>query len=144
MSIKDINVALYDSLVDELVGLFEQRGFTIEGARLEPKYRPPDPIRNGRFGDQEDRVPDVLAFDYDGRRGIIGMVCLSDDDITSDETLTKFNVFLNLPVPQKEKPGLLFVIVPSSKIVHITDFITHSLHPEYWEAIQIVASQKIQ
>ncbi|MGD0338329.1 MAG: hypothetical protein ABSB78_06040 [Bacteroidota bacterium] len=130
-------------LVNELIDIFMTQGFIIESAMCEQRFTLPSPIKNTKYGDQEDKSPDILAYDSSEKRSIIGMVCLGDGDLGSDETLTKFNVFLNCPVLPKEKPAHLFIIVPASKVIEATDVITHYLHPEYWTSIQIVSSKRI-
>jgi hypothetical protein len=130
-------------LINELINIFTAQGFVIESAYSGTKNPEPSPIHNIKFGDQKNKIPDIIAYDPSGKQYIIGMVCQADEDIGSDETLTKFNVFLNCPVDQKEKPARVFVIVPASKVIEATDVITHYLHPEYWASLQIVSSKAI-
>lgn len=138
------NSARYNALVTELIDNFTERGYIVESALFEPRFQPPSPVRNIKYGDQEDKVPDVLAYNSSAKQSIFGMVCLGDGDLGSDETLTKFNVFLNCPAGKNEKPALLFVIVPASKVIEATDVVTHYLHPEYWASLQIVSSTRIE
>ncbi len=127
----------------ELMDILTVQGYIIESAACEPRFPSPSPIKNTKYGDQEDKIPDIMAYDPSEKRSIIGMVCLGDGDLGSDEIFTKFNVFLNCPVNPKEKPARLYVIVPASKIAEATDIITHYLHPEYWASLQIVSSKRI-
>ena len=131
------------TLVDELIDIFVAQGFIIESAVSERGFSSPASIKNTTYGDQEDKIPDVIAYDQSEKQSIIGMVCVTESDIGSDATLTKFNVFLNCPAREKEKPARVFVIVPASKVAAATDVITHYLHPEYWTSIQIVSSKRL-
>jgi len=131
------------TLINELKHIFTTHGFVIESACGGTIHSTPPPIHNIQYGDQEDKIPDILAYDPAEKCRIIGMVCTGDQDLGSDETLTKFNVFLNCPTDQKEKPARVFVIVPASKVIEATDVITHYLHPDYWASMQIVSSKEI-
>ncbi len=131
-------------LVSELIDIFRSRGYIIESAMFTAGFQTPPAVANLKYGDLKERIPEVIGFDPAGRRVVFGMACSGENELGSDETLTKFNVFLNHPVGKNEKPALLFLIVPASKVVEATDIVTHALHPEYWPSLQIVSSMKVR
>ncbi len=130
-------------LIQELCELLLTKGFIIHGAAGDDRFAPPAPVPNGRFGNLQDILPDVEAFDPKEKRRLYGIVCLSAKEIDSEATSTRWNVFLNQPERKGEKSPLVMVMVPSGIINDLTAVITHALHPDYWGEIRLVASSRM-
>lgn len=133
---------LRHSLVAELCELLEKNNYIIHGAIDNSSFPSPAPVTNGRFGDLNDVTPDVEAFDLQDKRVVYGIVCTTNKEIDSEDTQKRWNVFLNRDVKKGEKTPLVVVMVPSANIQDLTSIITHALHPEYWESVRLVRSEK--
>jgi hypothetical protein len=133
----------HQRLVEELVSVFQDQGYRVlsaEGIEGVPTTRL---LRNNGFGDQEDKAPDVYAFDEQGRCYIIGEAKTGDNDFESDHALTQYNVFLDQLDPATGRQALLYVIVPSSKVPEFNSLITHYIHRDYWGSIVVVSSKTL-
>lgn len=133
---------LCDDLIKELLELFKKEQFEILGARNIRGYRHPSPIKNDGYGDQENKSPDVFAFDPQRRVYSIGIAKTGEGDLDSEHSLTQYNVFLDHHHQESGEPSRLYIIVPASKVNDLTAIITHYIHREYWQKIFIVSSQK--
>jgi hypothetical protein len=131
-------------LVGELVELFQQERFTIIGAEFSDEFPPPAPLPNDGYGDQEDKAPDVYAFDSARQRYVIGEAKTGTDDFQTEHSLTQFNVFLDQFQAGTGHQALLYVIVPSSLVPEFNTFITHYIHREYWQSIIVVSSDRVR
>jgi hypothetical protein len=128
------------SLVEELVRLLERDGFMVSGADGVPGYSPPFELPNDGYGDQEDKAPDVYAYDTKEKRYIIGEAKTGASDLETDHALTQWNVFLDQFHSKTGKPALLYVIVPALRVPSFQSLITHYIHREYWHRIVVVSS----
>ncbi len=52
----------HHALVDELVDIFQKRGFRIIGADGIPGLSPVTPLPNDGYGDQQPKAPDIYAY----------------------------------------------------------------------------------
>ena len=105
-------------------------------------YHRPAPVANDGYGDQENKQPDILAYNPEKKCFVIGIARTGEGDIASEDSLTEYNVFLDQKDKLTGEPHRLFIIVPSSRVNDITSLITHYIHREYWHRINIVSSQK--
>jgi hypothetical protein len=134
----------HQSLIAELVDLFLREQFTVSGADGVDGYYPPIEMRNSGYGDQEDKTPDVYAFDPGRGRYIIGEAKTGNGDFETEESLTQYNVFLDQRHPATHAPTLVYFIVPSSRMAEFNTLITHYIHRDLWAHITIVPSKRTQ
>ncbi len=132
----------HQSLVGELVELFEREGFTISGADGVEGFYPPIELKNDGYGDQEDKMPDVYAYDEVEKCYVIGEAKTGKNDFECEHALTQYNVFLDQINFITKKRAKVYFIVPSLKIAEFNSLLTHYLHPELWEYIVVVQSKK--
>lgn len=128
-------------LVRELLEYFNEQRFQTIAARNIEGYAEPEAIHNEGFGDQEDKRPDILAYDGVEKCFLLGIVRTGEKDFESEESLTEYNVFLDQVDERYNKPYRLFIIAPSNKISQLTSLITHYIHREYWHRIIFVSSR---
>lgn len=128
-------------LAKELLEYFIKQDFQPVAARGLSGYREPEPIHNDGYGDQEDKPPDILAFDSTEQCFLVGIARIGDKDLESEGSLTEYNVFLDQVDERYKKPYRLYIIAPSNKISQLTALITHYIHPDYWQKITFVSSQ---
>jgi len=134
--------AKHQSLIEELVELFKEFGYSISGADGIEGYYPPIELRNDGYGDQEDKMPDVYAFDKVTNRYIIGEAKTGKNDFETEHALTQYNVFLDQLDKRTRMRALCYIIVPSSYAVEFNTLITHYIHRELWENIVVVQSKR--
>ena len=132
----------HQSLVDELVEIFQQKGFSITEAEGQSEFQPPRGLHNDGYGDQEDKAPDVYAYDPENKVHILGEAKTGVDDFETDHALTQYNVFLDQEERRSGKRLKLFVIVPSTKVPEFNSLITHYIHRDYWRNIILVSSTR--
>jgi hypothetical protein len=128
-------------LVRELLEYFNEQKFQTLAARNVEGYPEPDPIHNDGFGDQEDKKPDILAYDGVEKCFLLGIVRTGENDFESEGSLTEYNVFLDQLDERYKKPYRLYIIAPANKISQLTSLITHYIHREYWHKITFVSSR---
>lgn len=131
----------HNLLKDELLVYFEQEGFQILGVINSQKYPEPAFLHNDGYGDQEDKQPDILAFDSKQNCHVVGLVKETRAQLENEESQTQYNVFLDQKDITSLQPYRLYLIVPSSLAGEITSFLTHYIHREYWYRITIVVSE---
>lgn len=131
----------HQRLVEELVEIFRERGFRILGAENIEGCSPPPSLPNDGFGDQEEKTPDVFAFDPKNRCFIIGEAKTGEGDLESDHALTQYNVFLDQFDSRHRTRATLYIILPATKVPEFNSLITHYIHPDYWQHIVVVTSQ---
>jgi len=129
-------------LVKELVEIFQQEEFEIVGAVGGFGYAEPLPLPNDGYGDQEDKEPDVYAYDKNRRRYIIGVAKPGSGDFETEHALTQYNVFLDQVHPLSGQRACLYVIVPASKVPEFSSLITHYIHRDYWSNLVLVSSKR--
>jgi len=134
---------VYTVLKNELVAYFEREKFRIYGVKDSEEYPAPSFLPNDGYGDQEDKQPDILAFDEKNECFIIGLIKQTKESLEAEESQTEYNVFLDQKDAQSGQPYRLYIIVPSSLANDIMDFMMHYIHREYWYRITVVASQEI-
>lgn len=127
-------------LVRELVDIFLREGFLISGADGIDGYSPPLELRNDGYGDQEDKMPDVYAYDETRKCYIIGEAKTGAGDFETEHALTQYNVFLDQFHRITGSQAVLYMIVPAAEIPEFNSLITHYIHPEYWKSIVLVSS----
>jgi len=129
------------ALVEELVEVLRERGYTIlqaDGVRDIPRVRP---LPNDGYGDQQPKSPDVYAYDERTHCYIIGEAKTGEGDLETEHALTQYNVFLDQFDKHTEAPAVLFMILPAARIPEFNSLITHYIHPDYWSKIVIVSSK---
>src|SRR5713226_2213264 len=130
--------------VQELLEYFLKESFETIAARNVDGYVEPDPIHNDGFGDQEDKQPDVVAFDKSEKRFLLGIARTGNEDLESEGSLTEYNVFLDQVDEKYQKPYRLYIIAPSNRMSELTSLITHYIHREYWNRVTFVSSHIFQ
>jgi hypothetical protein len=142
--VRDLDdLAQHQSLVEELVTLFKNEGFEVSGADGVEGYYPPQELRNDGYGDQEDKTPDVFAYDPVEKRSVIGEAKTGKNDLETEHALTQYNVYLDQFHRLTGHQAMLYVIVPSSIVPEFNTLITHYIHPDYWRSIVLVSSMRI-
>lgn len=130
----------HQSLIDELVEVFQREGFTVTEAEGRSDFQPPREFHNDGYGDQEDKSPDIYAYDPKNKLHVLGEAKTGKDDLETDHTLTQYNVFLDQEERRSGKRSRLYIIVPASKVPEFNTLITHYIHREYWQNIVVVSS----
>ena len=131
-------------LVEELIELFTRASFKILAADGVAGYPPPQPLHNDGYGDQEDKRPDVYAFDEASRQYIIGEAKTGLDDLETEHALTQYNVYLDQHDTRTRTSARLYLILPPSKLAEFNTLITHYIHPDYWNRITLVSSTRCE
>ncbi len=134
------DAAKHQSLINELVEIFEREGFSVTEAEGHQKFVSPHTLHNDGYGDQQDKAPDVYAYDTRNKQYIFGEAKTGSDDLETDHALTQYNVFLDQEDQRTGKKAKLYIIVPSMKLPEFNTLITHYIHREYWQNIVLVNS----
>lgn len=129
-------------LIAELVEVFKKRGFEILGVAGGMGFAEPLDLPNDGYGDQEDKEPDVYAYDQQRRCYIIGEAKTGNGDFETDHALTQYNVYLDQVHKRSGLRSFLYVIVPASKVPEFNSFITHYIHRDFWGNIVLVSSER--
>jgi len=132
----------HQSLVVELVQVFTEQGFLINSADGVEGFSQPLELHNDGYGDQEDKMPDVYAYDASRKCYIIGEAKTGGNDFETEHALTQYNVFLDQIDRRSGIRAVLYVIIPSSKVAEFNSLITHYIHRDYWENIVVVSSSR--
>ncbi len=130
----------HQSLINELIEIFEREGFSITEAEGQEKLVRPRELHNDGYGDQQDKAPDIYAYDPKKKQYILGEAKTGLRDFETDHSLTQYNVFLDQPDKRTGKHARLYVIVPSTKVPEFNTLITHYIHRDYWQNIVLVNS----
>ncbi len=130
----------HQSLVDELVEIFEAKGFGVTEAEGRSGLQPPRELHNDGYGDQEDKAPDIYAYDPHAKRYVMGEAKTGDNDLESDHALTQYNVFLDQEDKRTGKRYKLYIILPELKVPEFNTLITHYIHRDYWQNLVVVSS----
>lgn len=130
----------HQTLVEELVEIFRVRGFRLLGAESVPGVPFPLPLPNDGYGDQEEKTPDVIAYDEKNRCVVIGEAKTGEGDLETDHALTQYNVYLDQFDSRRGTRATLYVILPEGKVPEFNSLITHYIHPDYWKHIVVVPS----
>jgi hypothetical protein len=130
-------------LIQELVDVLAHEGFTVSAADGVAGYAPPVELTNDGYGDQEEKAPDVYAYDSVRKRYIIGEAKTGNGDLETNHALTQWNVYLDQSNPRSGAPSLLYVILPASQVPIFQGLITHYIHREYWHRVVVVSSSKV-
>ncbi len=133
----------HQSLIDELLGIFQNEGFIITEAEGQEEFQPPRELHNDGYGDQEDKAPDIYAYDPKNKRHVLGEAKTGTDDLESDHALTQYNVFLDQEDRRTGKRTKLYIILPSTKVPEFNTLITHYIHRDYWQDIVVVSSMRV-
>ncbi len=129
-------------LVAELLEVLLAEGFTIIEAEGKWGYPVTLPLHNDGYGDQEDKRPDIYAYDGKKKRYVIGEAKTGDGDLETEHALTQYNVFLDQVDRQTGNRAALYVIVPAAKVPEFSALITHYIHRDYWQHITLVSSKR--
>jgi hypothetical protein len=132
----------HQSLVEELVQVLQQEGFLVNSADGIQGFVSPLELQNDGYGDQEDKKPDVYAYDQERKCYVIGEAKTGAGDFETEHALTQYNVFLDQADKRTGVHALLYVIVPASKVAEFNSLITHYIHREYWGNIVVVSSSR--
>jgi hypothetical protein len=128
-------------LIDELLSIFKELGYRILGADGVNGAPPVRGLHNDGYGDQEEKAPDLYAFDEQRQRYVIGEAKTGESDLETEHALTQYNVFLDQFDKKTGQQALLYVIVPSCRVPEFSALITHYIHPDYWKSIVLVSSR---
>lgn len=131
-------------LIFEMYDYFQSQGFQIREAQGFEGIGSPQPLSNDGYGDQEDKRPDILAYDAKGNNWIIGIARISAKDIDSESSLTEYNVFLDQKDDRTGKPFIVYINLPSSLSMQFQNFLHHYIHYEYWHRIIVMVSKQFQ
>lgn len=129
-------------LIAELLEIFKQEQFEILGVSGGMGYPEPLGLANDGYGDQEEKEPDIYAYDQKTKRYIIGEAKTGAGDFETEHALTQYNVYVDHSNKQTGVRSLLYVIVPASKVPDFNSLITHYIHREYWGNIILVSSKR--
>ena len=140
----DADLMKHQNLVKELVELFLHEGFLVSGADGVSGYTPPPELPNDGYGDQEEKAPDVYAYDTARKVYIIGEAKTGDGDFETEHALTQYNVFLDQVTRSSGKPTYCYLIVPSSRLAEFQAFLMHYIHRDYWPRIVFVSSSRYE
>jgi hypothetical protein len=133
----------HQRLTEELLSVLKDRGFRVLSADGIEGVPPVRRLHNDGFGDQEDKAPDIYAFDDREGCYIIGEAKTGDNDFESDHALTQYNVFLDQFEHSTGRQAVLYIIVPSSKVPEFNSLITHYIHRDYWGSLVLVSSKTV-
>jgi len=134
----------HQALVGELVELFLHEGYLVSGAEGVEGYAQPPELSNDGYGDQEDKAPDVYAYDQKRKVYIIGEAKTGEGDFETEHALTQYNVFLDQITRTSGKPFYCYMIVPSSRVAPFQALLTHYIHREFWHRLVFVSSSRHQ
>lgn len=119
---------LHKGLVADLLEwLKSSKGYSIAGVDLEGHSSKPEPgiVENkNNIGDGENKQPDIDAYDNNNQVYIRGEAKTGDDDLVSKHSITQFLLFADMFNRNNNKPSLLYIIVPSSKIEKLKNTLT--------------------
>lgn len=132
----------HQDLTRELVELFLHEGFLVSGADGVDGYTPPPELNNDGYGDQEDKAPDVYAYDQKRKVYIIGEAKTGKGDFETEHALTQYNVFLDQIMRTTGRPFYCYIIVPASLLASLQALLTHYIHRDYWHRLIFVSSSK--
>jgi hypothetical protein len=118
-------------------------GFTVSAADGMTGYALPLELTNDGYGDQEDKAPDVYAYDAKRKCYVIGEAKTGAGDLETNHALTQWNVYLDQSHPRTGHPSYLYVILPSSKVPLFQALLTHYIHRDYWDRVVVVSSSRI-
>ncbi len=130
------------AFISELLALLKTEESRILGVKGISGYPLPPSMHNDGYGDQRDKMPDILARDLVHDETIIGIVRLTIEEIESEQSLTELDVFFD----QKDnngQPCRILLIVPSTIVAEVNSCITHYLHRDLWQQLTIVAGKKV-
>ena len=130
------------TLVEELVEVFRSEGYSVSSATGVNGYSPPLELPNDGYGDQEEKAPDVYAYDAVAERYVIGLAKTGAGDIETEDALTEYNVFLDQFHHRSANRSILYIIVPAGLVAEINTLITHYLHPDLWPNVVVVQSRR--
>jgi hypothetical protein len=133
---------IHIDLIAELVDVFKEQEFEILGVSGGLGYAEPLSLPNDGYGDQEEKEPDVYAYDKKRRCYIIGEAKTGRGDFETDHALTQYNVYLDQVHKRSGQRSYLYVIVPASKVPEFSSLITHYIHRDFWGKIVLVSSQR--
>ncbi len=128
-------------LIEELLQHCLSAKYTIIGARDTEGYRNPDALHNDGYGDQQNKRPDVFAFDEINKRFVIGVVKADNNTLESPHSLTQYDVFFDHKNAENGKPTQVCFILPPDSIAQFTAIITHYIHRDYWGNMLIIRSK---
>jgi hypothetical protein len=129
-------------LIQELIDIFLQRHFTILGAVPGLGYPRAVRLSNDGYGDQEDKEPDIYAYDEGRARYIIGEAKTGEGDLETEHALTQYNVYLDQVHARNQERAEVYIIVPEKSVPEFSSLITHYIHREYWGNIVVVRSKR--
>ena len=132
----------HQSLIAELVEIFLRDGFAISEADGQKGYAAPRRLHNDGYGDQQEKAPDIRAYDAKNQQHILGEAKTGSADLETDHALTQYNVFLDQEDKRTGKKFKLYIILPSMKVPEFNTLITHYIHRDYWQNIVLVNSSR--
>jgi hypothetical protein len=133
----------HSALIKELLDIFRERGFQILGADGVVDLPRVRPLHNDGYGDQEDKAPDIYAYDARRHCTIVGEAKTGNGDFETEHALTQYNVFLDQFDKTSGLQADFYIIVPASKVPEFNSLITHYIHPDYLESIVVVSSKTL-
>jgi len=136
------DAAKHLSLIEELIEVFQKEGFLVSAADGAKNFSSPMELHNEGYGDQEDKTPDVYAYDQSRRCYIIGEAKTGAGDLETEHALTQYNVFLDQFDKRSGNQAIFYIILPSGKVAEFNTLITHYIHRDYWGKIVLVSSSR--
>jgi hypothetical protein len=97
----------------------------------------PKLFSNPGFGDQKRKQPHILGVHKSTGELYIGLVKTEGEDFTDENSRTEYDLYTDLAIRQK---GInIYLMLHEDRIQQFNSFITHYLHPDFWEKIMLVA-----
>jgi hypothetical protein len=127
--------------IKQLLQVFLSENIEVHGARELEKYEQPPLIANSGYGDMKARQPDLVGFDPEKRCIVFGIVRPDRRSLSSESSLTEYNVLLDHNADKGKQASMMYVLVPGSLLTEFTSIITHYIHREYWHRIVPVVSR---
>lgn len=133
----------HQDLVQELVDRLELKyEYRIDAADLEEWEEKPKVVENeDKIGDEEDKQPDIDAFDEDEERFIRGEAKTGDNDIGTQHSITQYHLFSSRVNSKNNKSSFLYIIVPAEKKDDLNDAIVKNVPRENWKNIKMIRSK---
>jgi hypothetical protein len=124
-------------MIERLADYFRNNNIAVHAALDIPELPLPKLFPNPGFGDQRRKQPHLLGVHNDSGELYIGLVKTRNEDLMDENSLTEYDLYMNLTVDQ---PGIRFCLMMHEDRIHqFNSFITHYLHPDFWPHFIAVA-----
>lgn len=124
-------------MVKTLAEYFRLNDISVNAAVDIDHLPPPKLFSNPGFGDQKRKQPQLIGVHNKTGELYIGLVKTREDDILGEHSLTEYDLYMDLTIRQK---GIkVCLMIHEDRIKDFNSFITHYLHPEFWNNFIVVA-----